>query len=257
MQEELGDGRVVLPVSSPIRQAGGVKVKEKERRKRACMPAVEDGQLSPKKKKNSDMYAKVKRPKLFQDDEVFNSLSADRAGKVCYQNCLEEEKKKLKSQLKNAKEKCDDIIKSVVIPAGEDNAKNQLNVEARKLLRPVVKDISKMMEWFPITWTEVIRNLPLAVYGLQDGVSTKAIEMAHDLTSTLEIKMFSPSNLRSSASLQRRKAFTDREGSLIVEQDDMYEELKSTDDVLMAWTTLDCVWQKVRELFMWRLSYRA
>ena len=148
------------------------------------------------------MYPKAERPPLFQDDEKFDSLTPDQAGKMCYKNYVEEEKKKRLSEQKNALEKCDDIIKVVAIPAGDDNAKSIINVEARKLMRPVVKELGKIMEWFPTNRPEVIRNLPLALYGLQDGVSTKAIELAHNLASTLEIKMFSPSNLRSSASSQ-------------------------------------------------------
>ena len=101
------------------------------------------------------------------------------------------------------------------------------------------------MEWFPTIRKEVIRNLPLGVYGLQDSVSTKAIELCHNLASTLEIKMFSPTNLQSSASNQRQKAYADKEGKLIVEQDDIYGELETVSDVLMAWNTLDCIWQKL------------
>ena len=241
-----GGGGLLQPMLSPIRSARTKEREKKEAVKRTGSLGGENGQRSPKKKKktNSQMYAKEKRPELFQDDEVFNSFTPDKAGKICYMHALEDEKKNQKNLLKNSKEKCDDTIKSVMIPAGADDAKNNLNVEARKKLRPVVKDISKQMEWFPIAWTEIIRNLPMSVYGLQDGISTKAIELAHDLSSTLEIKMFSPSNLRSSASTQRQKAFAE-DGKLIVEQDDIYEDVQSTDDVLMAWNTLDCVWQKL------------
>jgi hypothetical protein len=245
VRTELGGGGGLQPLLSPIRPVRTKEREKKEQVKRTSSSGGETGQRSPKKKKtNSQMYAKEKRPDLFHDDEVFDSFSPDKAGKICYMHALEEEKRKQKNLLKNAKEKCDDTIKSVMIPAGEDDAKNNLNVEARKRLRPVVKEISKVMEWFPTNWTDIIRNLPMGVYGLQDGISTKAIELAHDLSSTLEIKMFSPSNLRSSASTQRQKAFAE-DGKLIVEQDDVYEDLQSTDDVEMAWNTLDCVWQKL------------
>ena len=241
--------------ASPVRQAG---IRE---RKTAAKRAVSPGSSTPgastpgagtprlevsaKKKKNSEMYPKAERPLLFQDDEKFNSLTPDKAGKMCYQNALEEEKKKRKSELKNALEKCDDTIKAVMIPAGEDDCKNNLNIEARKLMRPVIKEIGKCMDWFPTIHTEVIRNLPLQIYGLQDGVSTKAIELSHNLASTLEIKMFSPSNLRTSASSQKQKAFTNKEGKLVVEASDCYEEMRSTHEVFSAWNNLDCVWQKV------------
>ena len=248
--EELTVGGGPLLQVSPVRRAG-VRERKSPAKRVATPEAVLPGAVGPalevpsKKKKNSEMYPKAERPLLFQDDEKFNSLTPDKAGKMCYQNALEEEKKKRKSELKNALEKSDDTIKPVMIPAGEDDCKNNLNIEARKLMRPVVKELGKVMDWFPTIHTEVIRNLPLQIYGLQDSVSTKAIELAHNLSSTLEIKMFSPSNLRSSASSQKQKAFTDKEGSLIVEASDCYEEMKSTHDVLAAWVTLDCVWQKV------------
>ena len=256
VEAELGDGPRVLASSSPARlpvasPLGQARVKEREkneRGKRTTTPSLkDDGSPSRKKKRrktNSEMYPKAQRPDIFQDDERFDGLSPDKAAKFCFQNSLEEEKKKQQSLLKNAKEKCDDKIKSVMIPAGADDAKFNLNIEARKNMRPVVREIAKVMEWFPTVWPEVIRNLPLSVYGLQDGVSVKAIELAHDLTSTLEIKMYSPSNLRTSASNQRQKAFAE-DGKLIVEQDDIYEDMQSTHEVLMAWNTLDIVWQKV------------
>ena len=155
------------------------------------------------------------------------------------------EKKKEKDLKHNSLEKCDDEIPTVMIIGGEDNAGEKINVEARRALRPVNKEIISLMDWFPSNRKEVIRNLPLSVYGLQDCVSTKAIELCHNLASTIEIKMFSPTNLRTSATSQRQKAFTDREGKLVVESDDIYGELETTADVLLAWNTLDCIWQKI------------
>ena len=245
VQEELGvGGGGAEYATSPVRRAAG-RVKEPSKRPSPSSGLREGRTPSKKKKKNSDLYAKEKRPELFRDDEVFNSLNADKAGKVCYLHFLEEKKDKRKAELKNSKEKCDDVIKSVMIPGGADDAKNNLNVEARKLMRPVVKDISKMMEWFPTSHTDIIRNLPMFIYGLQDGLSTKAIELAHDLSNTIEIKMFSPANLRSSASKQSQKAFADKDGKLTVEQNDEYEDMRSVNDVLLAWNTLDSVWQKL------------
>ena len=58
--------------------------------------------------------------------------------------------------------------------------------------------------------------------------------------------MFSPRNLRTSATnQQRQKAFTDKEGKLVVESNEVYGELESTSDVIQAWNTLDFVWQKI------------
>ena len=155
------------------------------------------------------------------------------------------EKWKMKSSAKNAMEKSDDKLLKLKIPEGEDDSSNNLNTEARKLLRPVNKEIGELMDWFPMERKEIIRNLSLSVYGLQDSVSTKSIEACHNLSSVIELKMFSPKNLKTSASNQRQKAFTDKEGKLVVESDDIYGELENTGDVILAWNTLDCIWQKI------------
>ena len=73
-------------------------------------------------------------------------------------------------------EKADDKLPLVKIPAGEDNATDKI-CEARSMLRPVMREKKDQMDWLPTKWTEITRNLPLAVYGLQDCVSTKAVEL--------------------------------------------------------------------------------
>ena len=233
---------------SPIRDPG---IREKAVKRKVVpadpplAPSSKRGSVSPKKKKNSELFPKSERPEMFQDDDKFNALGTDRAAKTCYHHSVEEARKKEKSEKKNSLEKCDDELKKVAIPAGIDDARDELNIEARKLLRPVVKEIKEMIKWYPTVRKEVVRNLPLGTFGLQDGVSTKSIELCHNLTNTIEIKMFSPSNLRSSASSQQQKAFADKDGKLVVEQTDLFEDINTSNDVLSAWSTLDCVWSKL------------
>ena len=243
---ELG-GEYPQAASSPTREPGTREKPPKRKGGRDGLPPAppeKKRSLSPRKKKNSKLFPKEERPELCKDNDKLDALGTDRAAKIVYHHSVEEARKKQKEK-KNSYEKCDDELKKVSIPAGDDDAKDQLNIEARKLLRPVVKDIKLMMEWYPTELKEVIRNLPLSTFGLQDGVSTKSIELCHNLASTLEIKMFSPSNLRSSASSQQQKAFADKDGKLVVEQSDLYEDINSTTDVVMAWSTLDCVWSKL------------
>ena len=239
---ELGGAGRPAASSSPARAA---VPKEKEKKRKAPLAPREEIEESPPKiMKNSQMFAKEKRPSLFQDDLMFDMIPLDRAAKVCYKHELEEEKRKLQKEKKSSTEKADDVIKKVKVPEGDDDAKGVLNIEARKL-RPVAMEISKCMDWFPTVRSEIVRNLPLMLYGMQDCVSTKAIELAHDLTSTIEIKMFSPANLRSSATSKMQKAFADKEGKLVVEQNDIYEDIVNTTDVHMAWNTLDILYQKL------------
>ena len=68
----------------------------------------------------------------------------------------------------------------VKIEAGEDNARTVF-CEARKKLRPPVLEMKKMMEWYPTKWDQIVRNLPLDVYSLDDSVNSKCIELCHNL----------------------------------------------------------------------------
>ena len=237
---EFGGGHAAAPLehSSPIRDP---RVRERPPSKRRSKSGSRGRSKhpSPKRKRNSEMFPKSERPLIFQSDDKFDAIGVDKAANICYKHSVEEDRKK-----KNSLEKCDDVLKKVMVPAGGDDAKDELNIEARKL-RPVCKEIKKLMDWFPTEHEDIIRNLPLAVYGLRDGVASKSIELAHNLASHIEIKMFAPANLRSSANNQRHKAFSDKDGQLIVEQEDMFEDIGNTGDVMMAWITLDCVWQKL------------
>ena len=128
-----------------------------------------------REKRNSELFPVEERPDMFKDDDKFDVLSRDRAAKICYKHSVELDRRHNKKSKQNSLEKCDDKLSTVRIPAGDDNAREKLNIEARKLIRPAVLEIEKQMEWFPTVRREVIRNLPLGVYGLQDSVSTKAI----------------------------------------------------------------------------------
>ena len=125
----------------------------------------------------------------------------------------------------------------------EDDAVDNIHVEARKL-RPVNKEVEDQMSYFVRERKEIIRNLPLNAYGLQDSVSTKAVSLCHNLASNIKIEMFSPNNLKTSVTGQKQTASC-KDGKLVVEMDDSYGELTSVLDVLKAWNTLDCVWQKI------------
>jgi uncharacterized membrane protein YgcG len=130
------------------------------------------------------------------------------------------------------------------IPAGKDNGFDIVS-EARKMLaRPVNKELKDQMSWLPVRYTEIVQNLSLRTVGLQDCVMTSAIEQCHDLTSKIEIKNFSPTNLRNSAKSKRQTAKYD-EGKLVVESEDIYGDLETVNDVILAFNTLGSIWQKL------------
>ena len=225
------------------------KTAGKEPPKKAEKTADDAGKVDSEERSNSDFYPKDQRPPMFDNDEKFNKLSFDKAAKICFSFYQMEEKRRDKESKDNTIEKTDDKIPTVEIPAGADNAEDVLNIEARKRLRPVNKEMRDIMDWYVFKRKEIVRNLPLDTYGLQDSVSSKAIEACHNLSSTIEIKMFSPNNLRSATTSQRQKAFTDKEGKLVVEADDMYGELENTWEVMLAWNTLDSIWSKIHPLW--------
>ena len=68
----------------------------------------------------------------------------------------------------------------IKVAAGEDDARTKF-CEARKQLRPPVVEIKKVMDWYPTKWDNIIRNLPLDIYDLDDSVHSKTIELCHNL----------------------------------------------------------------------------
>ena len=141
-------------------------------------------------------------------------------------------------------EKADDKLPKIVISAGEDNARDIL-CKARMLLRPPVLEIEDFMASMPTKWEAIIRNLPLEIYGLNDSVNTKAIELCHNLSSSLEIKMFAANNMQVSAQGTKQRAVSGKDGYMEIEVTDSYGDLHTTWDVVMAWITLSAIWQKL------------
>ena len=79
---------------------------------------------------------------------------------------------------------------------------------------------------------------------MEDSVSSNAIEACHDLSSKIEIKQFSPTNLRNSGKSIKQTA-TCEQGKLVLENSDIYGELETTNDVILAFNTLASIWQKL------------
>ena len=95
----------------------------------------------------------------------------------------------------------------------------------------------------PCQYEQVVHNLPLETYDLADCVPTKAIELAHSLSSHITIDMFCPGGKKNSN--VKQKAMKTKDGELAVETIDVYGDLDSIQDVLLAWNTLQSIWQKI------------
>ena len=202
---------------------------------------VQEG-LEEQSKKNSDLFPADVRPDIFRNDAVFNALSFDKASTFVHEHGLMQAKIKLKERSRNSQEKADDKIRMVEVPAGEDDAQEILNTVARNL-RPVNKEIKEQMGWLLTERKDVIRNLPLEVYGMADSVATKALELCHNLKSNLTIDMFSPGGKK--AINTKTKACRTKDGELAVETSEVYGDLDNVTDVLIAWANLGAIWQRI------------
>ena len=130
--------------------------------------------------KNSDDFPTQDRPEMFQEDAKFNKLSYETAAKICWEYKQLKDQKESKERKNGSLERADDKLPLVKIPAGEDDARN-IFCEARKKLRPPVVEMKKTMEWYPTKWEQIVRNLPLGIYSLDDSVNSKAVELCHNL----------------------------------------------------------------------------
>ena len=244
---ELGRGKRRQDVQEPH---SPLKRRESRTLKRKEVPGVPKGVERSKKareevlqvKRNSDMFPADVRPDIFRNDDVFNALSFDKASTFVHEHGLLQAKIKMKDASRNSQEKADDKLKKIEVKAESDDAQDNLNESARNL-RPVNKEITDQMKWRTTEWKEVIRNLPVEVYGLADSVATKPIELCHNLASNLTIDMFCPGGKR--AVNTKQKTCKTKDGELAVETSEVYGDLDSVQDVLLAWNTLAAIWQKI------------
>ena len=263
--EELGGGREAAAPYSPVKTVERAKrpaSKEKSRSDAKKAKKSPDGKNHEAgKSRGKSGYSVVTnetsvvlnsqefpdpetRPVMFRDDWLFIRLPFEHAARVMWEYAQSEEKKKEQQKKKKDHEKSDDKLPLLNIPEGKDDGCTLIS-EARKMLaRPVNKEIKDQMSWLPIAHKEIVRNLPLRTVGLEDCVLTSAVEACHDLSSKIEIKNFSPTNLRSSASSKKQTASYE-EGKLVVASEDVYGELETIYDVVQAFVTLSCIWQKL------------
>ena len=85
-------------------------------------------------------------------------------------------------------EKPDDPIKTIVTQREEDNASSLL-ASCRYSLRPEVVEPHVYWSKVQTKWPEVHRSLPLEWSGRQHMVSSKTIEIMHDLSSLLKVNI--------------------------------------------------------------------
>ena len=144
---------------------------------------------------NSTKWAKDIRPPHLQDDEVLNSLSIESACQQIMQWTVTKamlesnELKKNEAESKSTREKPDEDIKKILVESGEDDATETLHNQ-RFCFRTPLKDPSGYWALFPKKWSEINKSVYLDHLGLETICSPRVLELLHDRTSHLKIKMF-------------------------------------------------------------------
>ena len=152
---------------------------EPEKRKNREIPetTAEDEQ---EEQRNSKDFPKEERPEMFQDDKKFDKLSYESAARICWEFKQLSDKKEMKAKKSASLEKTDDKLPLIKIKADEDDARKVFS-KARQVLRPPVVKMKNIMGWYNTKWDQIIRNLPLDIYALDDNVNSKSIELCHNL----------------------------------------------------------------------------
>ena len=149
---------------------------------------------------NSDKWSKELRPPHLEDDEVFNTLSVEVAANNIMQwmttkaMMTNNELKEKRSRSTLGKEKKDEKIKTLKIKAGEDNAETLLH-DQRFSFRTPLKEPKEYWHLVPVKWQEINKSIHLDHVGLDNICSPRTLELLHDRSSPLEIKMFLTLNI--------------------------------------------------------------
>ena len=222
-------------------------VSEKGKRDPSLGPNPMKPRETSRQQKNSERFTdKSILPKVLHDSEILDSMPLDKVVTMIHEYELMNRKEKSKQSHKMSVEKSDDKITSIKIEEGVDDAKVILHKEARNL-RPAILEIKDQMSWLEKSRKEIIRNLPLEVYGLQDQIQSKVIEACHDLTSTLKIDMFGKAHKRGQSATKSK--INTLNGKVTIEAEDIFGEIYTSLDVLEAWTNLAAVWQKLHPIW--------
>ena len=198
---------------------------------------------------NSDKWGQEMRPPHLRDDDVFNAISVEAASQqimnwmttqaMMASNNIKESKAKHRA----GKEKPDEEIKKVMIVAGEDDAMGTLHKQRFNFRTPLSnpKDYWALM---PVRWPEVNKSIYLENIGLDNICSPRTLELLHDRSSPLEIKMFLTLNISVGRAgvAKKQNLRTLEDGSTEVVSSDDWLSPTSINQLLEALDNLVAVW---------------
>ena len=201
---------------------------------------------------NSDKWDKSVRPPFLEDDEVFNAISLEAAAKsimswMTTKAMMESNKlKETKTRAIGGKEKPDEEIKLIDIEAGKDDAVSNLHKQ-RFCFRTPLKEPKEYWNLMPLRWKEVNKSIFLDHVGLDNILSPRTLELLHDRSSPLEIKMFLTMNIsvgRSGTARKQNLRTLDDGTTEVVHADDwlsptnINQLVEALDNLVAAWTVM-------------------
>ena len=198
---------------------------------------------------NSDKWAKDLRPPHLQDDHVFNMMSVESAANFIMQWMTTKaliagnEIKENKARTRGGKEKPDEEIKKVKIEEGEDNSLSILHKQ-RFNFRTPLKAPSEYWHLVPKKWKEINKSIYLENVGMDNICSPRTLELLHNRSSPLEIKMFLTLNIsvgRAGASRKQNLRTLDDGTTEVVSSDDWLSPT-SISQLIEALDNLVAIW---------------
>ena len=197
--------------------------------------------------KNSTKYPKDARPAHLQDDDIFDMLSIS---DVTNQMAMWEQTKvmmesntlKVKKAEKGAVHKTNTAIKKIKVQEGEDDATTIFHPQ-RFQLRPPVVSMEKVWDMYPTHWPQTYYSVHLTDLGLDTTLGQKVIELLQDRRSTIQIKMFAPSNSNVGRSgFKKTNLKTGEDGSTDVVTTDEWAKLVTLNELLLSLDNLVAAW---------------
>ena len=201
---------------------------------------------------NSDKWEKEVRPPHLMDDDVFNSLSVESASlqimnwTTTKAMMTSNELKESKAMSRGGREKPDAPIKMVKIEAGDDDSTSTLHKQRFSFRTPLQapKDYWHLV---PLRWKEVNKSIYLENVGMDNVVSPKTLELLHDRSSPLEIKMFLTLNIsvgRAGVSKKQNLRTLEDGTTEVVSSDDwlsptnINQLVEAIDNLVAIWTIM-------------------
>ena len=201
---------------------------------------------------NSDKWDKTVRPPFLQDDEVFNAISVEAAAQsisswMTTKAMMDSNKiKETKSRAIGGKENPDEEVNTIDIEAGKDDALTNLHKQ-RFCFRTPLLEPKEYWNLVPLKWKEINKSIYLENVGLDNVLSPRTIEMIHDRSSPLEIKMFLTINIsvgRSGIARKQNLRTLDDGSTEVVHADDwlspttINQLVEALDNLSAAWTVM-------------------